>query len=111
MAFDGAVVPVDRDALSKASGLGERSVTLGVRPESFDISPDGTGIAVIVNVVEELGADAFAYGTAKVDGNDVDVIVRVDARNTPAKGETMHFLPKSGETHLFSTVSGERLTD
>ena len=51
------------------------------------------------------------YGTAKVDGNDVDVIVRVDARNTPDKGETLHFLPKPGETHIFSTETGERLSD
>jgi multiple sugar transport system ATP-binding protein len=111
VAFDGAVVPVDRDSLSRAAGRGERSVTLGVRPESFDVSTDGTGIAVTVNVVEELGADAFAYGTAKVGGSDVDVIVRVDARNTPAKGEALHFLPKPGETHIFSTVTGERLSD
>ncbi|WP_349261997.1 sn-glycerol-3-phosphate ABC transporter ATP-binding protein UgpC [Actinocrinis sp.] len=111
VAFDGAVVPVDRESLSRAVGRGERSVTLGVRPESFDVTTDGTGIAVVVNVVEELGADAFAYGTAKVDGSDVDVIVRVDARNTPAKGETLHFLPKAGETHIFSTVSGERLSE
>jgi multiple sugar transport system ATP-binding protein len=111
VAFDGAVVPVDRESLSKAVSRGEKTVTLGVRPESFDISADGTGIAVIVNVVEELGADAFAYGTAKVDGGDVDVIVRVDARNTPAKGESLHFLPKAGETHIFSAVSGERLSE
>jgi len=111
VAFDGTVVPVDRDSLGRASGRGERSVTLGVRPESFDITTDGSGIAVTVNVVEELGADAFAYGTAKVGGTDVDVIVRVDARNTPAKGETLHFLPKAGETHIFSTETGERLSD
>ncbi|MBS2966742.1 sn-glycerol-3-phosphate ABC transporter ATP-binding protein UgpC [Actinocrinis puniceicyclus] len=110
VAFDGTVVPVDRDSLGQASSRGESSVTLGVRPESFDLTSDGTGIAVIVNVVEELGADAFAYGTAKVGGGDVDVIVRVDARNTPAKGETLHFLPKPGETHIFSTVSGDRLS-
>jgi multiple sugar transport system ATP-binding protein len=111
VAFDGAVVPVDRDSLGKAVSRGEKTVTLGVRPESFDISTTGTGIGVIVNVVEELGADAFAYGTAKVSGGDVDVIVRVDARNTPAKGETLHFLPKAGETHIFSAVSGERLSE
>jgi multiple sugar transport system ATP-binding protein len=111
VAFDGAVVPVDRESLSRAVDKGERTVTLGVRPESFDLSATGTGIAVTVNVVEELGADAFAYGTAKVDGGDVDVIVRVDPRNTPAKGESLHFLPRAGETHIFSAVSGERLSD
>jgi multiple sugar transport system ATP-binding protein len=111
VAFDGAMVPVDRASLSRAVDKGERTVTLGVRPESFDLSATGTGIAVTVNVVEELGADAFAYGSAKVEGGDVDVIVRVDPRNTPAKGETLHFLPRAGETHIFSAVSGERLSD
>ena len=113
VAFDGAVVPVDRESLAKASKLGEKTVTLGIRPESFDTTTTGTGtgIAVIVNVVEELGADAFAYGTAKAGGSDVDVIVRVDARATPAKGETLHILPKAGESHVFSTTSGERLSE
>jgi multiple sugar transport system ATP-binding protein len=110
VAFDGAVVAVDRQTLSRATGGSWGSITLGVRPESFDVSTDGTGIAVTVNVVEELGADAFAYGTAKVGGTDVDVIVRVDARNTPAKGESLHLLPKAGETHIFSSTTGERIS-
>jgi len=111
VAFEGAVVEVDRSALARAVNEGEQTLTIGVRPESFNPSPDGTGIAVTVNVVEELGADAFAYGTAKVSGNDVDLIVRVDARATPAKGETLHLVPKSGETHIFSVSSGDRLSD
>ena len=108
--FDGAVVQLDRTALSRADGS---TITVGVRPESFDLAADGSqgGIKVQVNVVEELGADAFAYGTAKANGKDVDVIVRVDARNTPAKGENLYVVPKAGETHLFSTGSGERLSD
>jgi multiple sugar transport system ATP-binding protein len=111
VAFDGAIVAVDRDSLSQASSRGETTLTLGVRPESFDRSPDGTGIAVTVNVVEELGADAFAYGSAKVEGRDVDVIVRVDPRQTPQKGETLHYVPKAGETHVFSASTGDRLSD
>jgi multiple sugar transport system ATP-binding protein len=51
---------------------------------------------------------ALGGGVARVD---VDVIVRVDPRNTPAKGETLHYVPKVGELHLFSAVSGERLSD
>jgi multiple sugar transport system ATP-binding protein len=112
VAFDGAVVPVDRESLAKAVNRGEKSVTLGIRPESFDLIRDGSGgIEVMVNVVEELGADAFAYGTAKAGGSNVDVIVRVDARATPAKGETLFVLAKAGESHVFSTATGERLSD
>ena len=108
--FDGAVVAVDRDTLEKAEGS---TVTVGVRPESFDFATDASqgGIKVQVNVVEELGADAFAYGTAKANGKDVDVIVRVDARNTPAKGETLYVVPKAGETHVFATGSGARISE
>ena len=107
--FDGAVVAIDRDTLAKAEGS---TVTVGVRPESFDLQADGAqgGIKVQVNVVEELGADAFAYGTAKANGKDVDVIVRVDARNTPAKGESLYVVPKAGETHVFATESGARIS-
>ena len=109
--FDGAKVAIDRATLGRAEA--GSTVMVGVRPESFDFAPDGSqgGIKVQVNVVEELGADAFAYGTAKALGKDVDVIVRVDARNTPAKGEDLYVVPKSGETHVFSTETGERLSD
>ncbi len=88
-------------------------VTVGVRPESFDFAPDasGGGIKVQVNVVEELGADAFAYGTAHANGKEVDVIVRVDARKTPAKGEDLFVVPKAGETHVFSTSNGARISN
>ncbi|WP_034267298.1 ABC transporter ATP-binding protein [Actinospica robiniae] len=107
--FDGAIVPVDRAVLGRAEG---GTVTVGVRPESFDLVADGSrGVKVQVNVVEELGADAFAYGTAKANGKDVDVIVRVDARNTPAKGEDLYVVPKAGETHVFSTTTGQRISD
>ncbi len=107
--FDGAIVPIDRETLARAEGS---TVTVGVRPESFDLQADGAqgGIKVQVNVVEELGADAFAYGTAKANGKDVDVIVRVDARNTPGKGEDLYVVPKAGETHVFATESGIRIS-
>jgi multiple sugar transport system ATP-binding protein len=101
---------MDRETLGRADG---GTVTVGVRPESFDLAQDASqgGVKVLVNVVEELGADAFAYGTTKTNGKDVDVIVRVDARNTPAKGETLYVVPKAGETHVFATVSGARISD
>src|SRR5436190_16318196 len=69
--FGNSVVPVNRDALKAASDKGDRTVTVGVRPEHFDIvehngaaasalSKDTedapAGLAVSVNVVEELGA-------------------------------------------------------
>jgi len=62
-----------------------------------------------VTVVEELGADAFAYGVAKLNDNPEQLIVRVDSRRPPEKGSVMYLKPRSGEQHLFSAITGERL--
>lgn len=124
--FGNSVVPVNREALSMAADKGDRTVTVGVRPEHFDIvEQNGTaakslskesadapaGLAITVNVVEELGADGYVYGTAEVGGEVKDLVVRVNGRQVPEKGSRLHVVPRAGETHVFSTSSGERLTD
>lgn len=108
--FGNSVVPVDREALSAAT---DKTVTVGVRPEHFDVagSESEQGLAVTVNVVEELGADAYVYGTAKVGEDSKDLVVRVSGRDVPEKGSTLHIVPRSGETHVFSTSTGARLSD
>jgi multiple sugar transport system ATP-binding protein len=125
--FGNSVVPVNRDALKAASDKGDSTVTVGVRPEHFDIVEENgggaaasltkdtedapAGLAVSVNVVEELGADGYVYGTAEVGGETKDLVVRVEGRRVPEKGATLHVVPRPGETHVFSTSTGERLTD
>ncbi|MBB5831760.1 ABC transporter ATP-binding protein [Brachybacterium aquaticum] len=107
--FGGAVLPVDRATLSDTD---ESHVTIGVRPEDLELVTDGQGIAVEVDVVEELGADAFVYGRrAGSDETTKPFIARVDGRRPPAKGETVYFRPKEGHIHLFDAKSGQRLGD
>ena len=48
------------------------------------------GLPVRVTVVEELGADAFVYGTSGVEGTPNNIIVRVSHRDTVHKGDTIH---------------------
>ncbi|MGW1768369.1 ABC transporter ATP-binding protein [Streptomyces sp. NPDC002073] len=108
--FGDSVVPVSREALSTAADKGDRTVTVGVRPEHFDLVEDG-GLAVTVNVVEELGADGYVYGTTDVSGTTQDLVVRVNGRQVPEKGSTLHVVPRTGELHVFSTSTGERLAD
>jgi multiple sugar transport system ATP-binding protein len=67
-------------------------------------------VAVSVNVVEELGADGFVYGTTKIGGDDKDIVVRVHGRQIPERGETIHVVPIGHETHVFNTTSGARLS-
>ncbi|MEZ0094644.1 ABC transporter ATP-binding protein [Streptacidiphilus sp. EB129] len=119
VSFGKSIFPISREAVAEASAAGDRTVTIGVRPEHLDLvaasdalSKDGgAGLAVTVNVVEELGADGYVYGTAKVGDEDKDLVVRVSGRDVPRKGEVLHVVPRTGETHVFSTSTGERLSD
>ena len=82
--FGGAVIPVDRSTLSETD---QTTVTVGVRPEDLELAPDNQGLAVEVDLVEELGADAFIYGRrAGSDETDKPFIARVDARRPPSQG-------------------------
>ncbi|MFE2376596.1 ABC transporter ATP-binding protein [Streptomyces sp. NPDC059398] len=123
--FGNSVVPVSREALAAASEKGDTTVTVGVRPEHFEVvehdevpkslakdSADApAGLAVAVNVVEELGADGYVYGSAEVNGTDKELVVRVNGRKVPDKGTKLHVVPRTGEIHVFSTSTGERLSD
>ncbi|WP_328328376.1 MULTISPECIES: ABC transporter ATP-binding protein [unclassified Streptomyces] len=123
--FGNSVVPVSREALAAAADKGDTTVTVGVRPEHFEVvehdevpkslakdSADApAGLAVAVNVVEELGADGYVYGSAEVNGVDKELVVRVNGRKVPDKGTKLHVVPRTGEIHVFSTSTGERLSD
>jgi len=67
----GSVVTIGGHALSlehSAPGAGGK-VTVGIRPEGWRIvSQAADGIPVDVSLVEELGADGFAYGTTMSPG-------------------------------------------
>jgi multiple sugar transport system ATP-binding protein len=101
-------VPVDPAASQRMRG----NITVGVRPEAWRIvSESEGGLPVRVTVVEELGADAFVYGTSGVEGTPNNIIVRVSARDSVRKGETIHVTTDPRNVHVFDTDTGERLSD
>jgi multiple sugar transport system ATP-binding protein len=103
--FCGHTIPVPRDTLTAATG---RDVILGVRPEHVEITT--AGIPVDVDVVEELGAEAYVFGHLEVNGRAEQLVLRVDWRNTPAKGDRIHVAINADHIHLFATTPpGERL--
>ncbi len=114
----GSTVPVEREVLASSSG---KQVTLGVRPEDLEMVAEGHGIPVVVDVVEELGADAYIYGQARsthqhleADEDAADIrpfIARVDGRHPPGKGDTVYLTPKTGHVHVFDAATGQRLGD
>jgi multiple sugar transport system ATP-binding protein len=104
--FGGAVYPVPRNVLGEAHG---KTVSLGVRPEDLERAEDGQGLEVAVEVVEELGADAYVYGHTTIDGVRHDITGRTDGRRPPTAGTTVFVRPKPGHVHLFDSQTGLRL--
>jgi multiple sugar transport system ATP-binding protein len=61
-------------------------------------------------VIEELGADAFLYGTAEHDGNHQQIVAKIGARMNVEKGSLIHLEAQTDKLHLFSASTEERLT-
>ncbi|MDA2962380.1 MAG: sn-glycerol-3-phosphate ABC transporter ATP-binding protein UgpC [Actinomycetota bacterium] len=101
-------------AISVPASAG-REVTVGIRPES--LTPASDGFHVLVEVVEELGSDAFVYGKpadsnvkfANASDEGVQIIVRWDPKNPPKEGSTIAVTAQTSVVHLFNSVTGERI--
>ncbi len=100
------LVPVDEAASKKMKG----DIVVGVRPETWRQVSAEEGLPVKVTVVEELGSDAFVYGTSGVKGAPSQVIVRVTGRDTVHKGDVLHVTTDPHHVHVFDADSGERLS-
>ncbi|MCA2244360.1 sn-glycerol-3-phosphate ABC transporter ATP-binding protein UgpC [Mycobacterium sp. WUMAC-067] len=89
-----------------ASAAGE--VVVGVRPEHFGLGD--LGVEMEVDVVEELGADAYLYGRITGSGKVIEapIVARADGRNPPARGSRVRLHPQPGHVHFFG-ADGRRL--
>jgi multiple sugar transport system ATP-binding protein len=108
-------VPLSPDELADLERDGASTVLLGFRPESVDLVGSGDGFPVVVRLVEELGADAYLYGsivgaqTPEGDPDTPDIVTRVDPTRPPKIGETVHLRVRPGQEHAFSPTTGKRL--
>ncbi len=125
--FDGAAqigrakVPLTREAVAALKAEDKNHVVLGLRPEALDrATPNADGaIPIEVDLVEELGSDAFVYGTVPNEfgeasdlhfaAGDAKMIVRIDPRDVPKAGDTIWVTIRKGEQHTFSASTGKRL--
>ena len=90
------------------AGAAGREVILGFRPESLELSTDG--LEARVDVVEELGADAYVFCRTQLGGGEETTLVaRVDVRRVPARGDTVALRPVDEDVHVFDAESGARL--
>ena len=86
---------------------GSRELVLGLRPESLELASEG--VPAEVEVVEEVGADAFVFCAAEVGGRPTKLVARASAAAAPDRGERVALRAKPEEAHLFDTETGERL--
>ncbi|WP_067649078.1 ABC transporter ATP-binding protein [Nocardia harenae] len=103
----GCPIPVPRSVADACSG----TLTVGIRPEHFELGSD-TGIAMEVDVVEELGSDAYLYGRTLGDsptGAGETVVARADWRNPPPKGAKLQLGVGAEHVYFFDPVDGSRL--
>ena len=106
---------VDRSLL----GSSGNEVIVGMRPEDVEVTTNEDGLELIVDVVEELGADAYVYATPanpdiRLEGVGDDAlakpfIARVDGRRVPDKGSKIFVYPNPDHMHVFDKESGARL--
>jgi len=107
ISLGGTKVEID-EALSRAArSNGGSGLVLGLRPEALELG--NTGLPARVEVVEELGADAYVFCSTELGGESVRLVARTEARAVPARGERVSLSPRPNEAHLFDRETGQRL--
>jgi multiple sugar transport system ATP-binding protein len=101
--FGGVEVPLPRGVKTN----GRATLVVGVRPESLEVAAEG--IPAKVDVVEDVGADAFVFCSTELGGATTKLVARTEVRNAPKQGERVTLRPRAEEAHLFDPESGERL--
>ncbi|MGH3864401.1 ABC transporter ATP-binding protein [Actinokineospora sp.] len=107
----GLDIALPRDTVAAIRAQQLATVTVGVRPESLTVVPSGTADAfgVVVDLVEELGADALVHGHVAGETGD-RLVIRVDGRTPPSLGQEVTVSVRDPEElHLFHPETGERL--
>jgi multiple sugar transport system ATP-binding protein len=101
----GVTVPLARELVA---GTDHGEVVIGLRPESLEIN-GSEGIEAEVEVVEELGADAYAFCVARSGAAETRLIARTDWRHPPERGTRVTLTPRASEAHVFDARTGARL--
>ncbi|WP_122819619.1 ABC transporter ATP-binding protein [Varibaculum vaginae] len=121
----GAKIPLAKSTVDAIKPEDNGEVIIGFRPEALEVQ-DGTAdpehtIPIKVTHVEELGSDAYVYGT--LDGHDAkehrsddrpclnQVTIRVAPHSAPPAGSVMPVRIKEGGRHIFSASTQERLPE
>ncbi len=96
-------IPLPREISSATA-----EIVVGVRPEHLEIG--GIGVEMLIDVVEELGADAYLYGRIANADNALthSIVARTDGQDPPPRGSRVRVHPHPAHLHFFG-VDGRRL--
>jgi sn-glycerol 3-phosphate transport system ATP-binding protein len=100
VAIGDALLPLDMP-----NGMPEWRVLVGLRPEHFELAPDGP-LAIRVELLERLGADTILHGRLT---DDVRMVARTAANFAPPLGDVARFAIRPEHIHLFDPETGRRL--
>jgi multiple sugar transport system ATP-binding protein len=109
--FAQMTVPLTREQVEAArAGDGDGKVTVGFRPEDCDLVGETEGgMPIVVELVEDLGANANIYGHADLEGGSERFVVTTERRHMPNMGNTVYVKPRVGQQHAFHAETGERI--
>jgi multiple sugar transport system ATP-binding protein len=101
-----STLELERDHLTKLHDAGLSEVTFGIRPEQLELTDSG-GVEVVVDLVEDLGSEAYLYTHA---GSGVDLVARCNPRTAPKLADSVRLRRNpDGAVHLFHPDTGERI--
>jgi multiple sugar transport system ATP-binding protein len=83
------------------------SVVLGLRPEALELAPGG--IDARVEILEEIGPDAYVFCVADYRGETIKLVARTETRRAPERGARVSLCPRVDEAHVFDADTGQRL--
>jgi multiple sugar transport system ATP-binding protein len=102
----GSTLELERDDMTKLAESGLKEVIFGIRPEALELSDSG-GVEVVVDLVEDLGSEAYLYTHA---GGDVQLVARSLPRIPARLADTIRLRRQAdAAVHLFHPDTGERI--
>jgi multiple sugar transport system ATP-binding protein len=103
VSFGGVRIPLPPEVAAN----GRAELLVGLRPESLELSSEG--MPAQVEVVEELGADAYVFCVSEVAGERTKLVARTEAKRAPERGERVSLRPRAEDAQLFDPETGDRL--
>jgi multiple sugar transport system ATP-binding protein len=101
-----STLELERDEIALLADAGLKEVTIGVRPEQLELAESG-GVEVIVDLVEDLGSEAYLYTHA---GAGIQLVARSLPRSPARLADTVRLRrTPDGVVHLFHPDTGERI--